>query len=54
MIISCEKDVASLEGGDGTPAENIKIEYVVYKAGQTDNMPVSMIDYHMEKQWNWV
>ena len=44
MIISCEKDVASLEGGDGTPAENIKIEYVVYKAGQTDNMPVSMID----------
>lgn len=44
MMISCDKDVVSSDGGDGTPAENIKIEYVVYRDGQTDNMPVGSID----------
>ena len=42
--ISCDKDDDGVGGGDGTPAEEIKIEYVVFKDGQTDNKPVSYIE----------
>lgn len=42
--ISCNKDDDGVSGGDGTPAEEIKIEYVVFKDGQTDNKPVSYIE----------
>lgn len=44
FLTACDKNKISSDEGDGTPAENIKIEYIVFKDGQTDSMPVNTID----------